>query len=267
MYTIFSNNFSLTFEAVKWTDINCPAHCHHNFEAIFVTSGTIIIEKNDTPFILAKNDAIIVMPFEKHKFITQQHSEILVLEISPRLISNFDSLFKHNIPKNPVTNFTSNEISEIHKHIQLAQNNLIEINCLFFLIMSKLLRNNELVPFAGINGLLQEAMLYIGDHFTENLCLKDVAQALNVSYVYLSRLFSKNSTIKFNDLLNSFRIHKATSLLCNPEIPIIEISFSCGFGSLRNFNRVFLNVMQCTPSEFRKKSLISKNKNPFHYYE
>lgn len=268
MYTIFPNSSSLiSFKATEWKDINCPPHCHYNFEVIFVTSGTIIIKKNDTPFALSTNDAITVMPFEKHKFITQTHSKILVLEISPRLISNFDSLFKNKTPKNPVINFTLDEISEIHRHIHLAQNNPIEINCLFFLIMSKLLRDNELISFVGINNLLQEAIFYISDHFAENIRLKDVAQALNVSYVYLSRIFSKNSPLKFNDLLNNFRLHKATLLLCDPEIPIIEISYNCGFGSLRNFNRVFINVMQCTPSEFRKKSINAVNKNPFHYYE
>ena len=69
---------------------------------------------------------------------------------------------------------------------------------------------------------------------------------------FISRLYAKNTNVRFNDFINSFRIRKSISLVTDKNLSISEISFMCGFGSIRNFNRVFLAEFGCTPKEFRK---------------
>ncbi len=237
----------------EWTDIDCPSHCHHLFEVVFVLSGEFIIEKEDKIYTLGKNDVMIIMPYEMHKFTTKQHSEIAVLEIATSLISGFDTLFKNKVPQNPCFNITDDNLKFIYEHLShVSADNCIEINCTVFTIFSLLLKNTELICHNEPNDFFRKAVIYTHNHFEENIVLKDVASALNISYVYLSRIFSKNS-IKFNDFLNGFRLEKAITLLRNPTLSISDVCYTCGFGSLRNFNRVFLKNMLCTPKEFRKK--------------
>lgn len=226
-----------------------------------------MIEKEDNVYTLSQNEAIAIMPFEKHKFTTKTSSQIAVFEISTDLISNFDSLFKNKTLKEPCCRLSDKDIDNIYDHLKYAYNNPVELNCIFFEMMSTFLRNNELAPFCSRSDLFQKAILYVNSHFDEDIRLKDVAEALNVSPVYLSRIFTKKAQIKFSEFINSFRLQKAITMITDPSITLGEVAFTCGFGSIRNFNRVFSKMMLCTPGEYRRKSLLSNNKNIFHFYD
>ncbi|WP_298162034.1 AraC family transcriptional regulator [Brevundimonas sp.] len=60
----------------------------------------------------------------------------------------------------------------------------------------------------------------------------------------------------FNRLINHYRIERAKRLLADPEqvLPILEVAFECGFGSVGPFNRAFREQVGVTPREFRAAS-------------
>ena len=257
MFNIFSPKGFMENELceyTEWIDVNCPLHCHCTFEAVIVTGGEFIIEKEDKIFNLDRNDVMIIMPYEKHSFKTVSHSCIVVFEISTTFISNYDTIFKNKVLEIPCKKLDMSDIDYICRHIKHTDGNIIEINSVFFSLMSAMMTGNRLVNRNEADDIFMEAVLYTSRHYSENICLKNVSEALNVSYVYLSRMFHKKAGIRFNDFLNSFRIQKAATLLCNSSATISEICYSCGFGSLRNFNRVFLKAMNCTPKSFRQKT-------------
>jgi len=68
-------------------------------------------------------------------------------------------------------------------------------------------------------------------------------------------LFFENEGVPFTTLLNAVRIDNAISLIADTDKSMTEIAFECGFGSIRNFNRIFMDSMKMTPSEFRKKQI------------
>lgn len=241
------------FEFNEWTDYSFPHHCHYAIEAIFVTEGSLTVEKENREYRLYPDDVLVIMPFEIHKFVSEEHSRIFVFQMSPNLISNFDSVFKGKTFENPVCRFPRDDIGNIYRHLKNTSCSQIELNYIFFATMVKFSDKSKLSPLPERNKLFEKVIMYTSLHFEENICLKDVAAVCNVSHVYLSRMFTKKANIPFDDFLNSFRLQKALSLLSNTALPISEICFDCGFGSLRNFNRVFFKTMLCTPSEFRKK--------------
>lgn len=260
MKTLFSTSGLETndfFQFNQWTDINCPNHCHYTFEVVLVDSGTFVIEKEDVTYTLKKNDVMIIMPFEKHKFTTEEHSHISVLEMSTKQISNFDTMFRKKRLKDCCRSFSAEDFEKIFEHIHHAHNNVIEQNYVFFFLMSVFEKDNELVPYNQPEDVFGRAILYTSEHFDENICLKDVAEKINVSYVYLSRVFTKKLNIKFNDFLNSFRLNKALYMLKDQNLSVTEISYLCGWGSIRSFNRTFFEIMGCTPTQFREKNAIS----------
>ena len=120
------------------------------------------------------------------------------------------------------------------------------------------MKDNELVPFGGKDDLFCRVLLFVSNHFEDALTLKKIAKELNVSYEYLSRMFSEKSGMHFSDFVSTFRLQKALTLFSDPSKNISEICFSCGFGSIRNFNKVFLREMNCTPNEYRKKIALAK---------
>ena len=51
--------------------------------------------------------------------------------------------------------------------------------------------------------------------------------------------------------INSLRMNDATRLLTQTDLPITQIASELGFGSIRNFNRVFLEHLGTSPKAYR----------------
>ena len=97
---------------------------------------------------------------------------------------------------------------------------------------------------------------YIKDHFSdENISLKYIADnVLFMNVGYLSRLFVKETGIKFSDYLNSMRIAKAKDLMSiYPNMSIAEVAELVGFSdNPRYFSQVFKKYTGSKPSEWEK---------------
>ncbi len=92
---------------------------------------------------------------------------------------------------------------------------------------------------------------YIREHSAEELSLKQVARAVNISASYLCRLFKKTTGINYNQYRARVRLEKAKQLLLNPNLRIGEIAYTVGFQSLTHFNRVFKTLVGQSPSDYR----------------
>lgn len=98
------------------------------------------------------------------------------------------------------------------------------------------------------------ALDYIEKNYSDpNLSLDQIAEHLRVAPNYLSTLFSKNLGVKLFDYISNYRIQRSIELLNNSNMTINEISELSGFGSVRNYIRVFKKQMNSTPGSFRKQ--------------
>jgi len=94
---------------------------------------------------------------------------------------------------------------------------------------------------------------YIDQHYMENLTLEDMASYAGFSKFHFSRLVKQYTKDTFTDYLNQRRIRAAEELLAAPppDTSITEIAMRCGFSSISTFNRLFKQLKNCTPGEFR----------------
>ncbi|MBO5105479.1 MAG: helix-turn-helix transcriptional regulator [Clostridia bacterium] len=58
--------------------------------------------------------------------------------------------------------------------------------------------------------------------------------------------------MNFNSALNQMRCSQAAMMIRREHKTISEIAYATGFGSIRSFNRAFMEVYKTTPNEFRK---------------
>ena len=106
--------------------------------------------------------------------------------------------------------------------------------------------------------LVQTAKLYIDQHYTESdLSLGTLAEAVNTSPGYLSKMFKSNEEISFVEYLNNLRVAHAKDLLSHTDIKVKDIPQSVGFYSEQNFFRVFKRITHTTPNQYR--SMQNKN--------
>lgn len=102
--------------------------------------------------------------------------------------------------------------------------------------------------------LIDEVKRYIDTHFHDDISRESVSEVFNISAGYLSRLFSKDSDIKFNEYLKHARISRSRTLLTNTNLKINEVSVKCGFTDTNYFCKVFREINDCTPLEYRRKN-------------
>ena len=58
----------------------------------------------------------------------------------------------------------------------------------------------------------------------------------------------------FKKFVNLFRFESACKLLSERNRSIADVGICCGFGSIRNFNRVFKSICGYTPGQYRKQT-------------
>lgn len=96
---------------------------------------------------------------------------------------------------------------------------------------------------------------YIRAHYREDISLSALAEMVNISPVYLSRLFKKEEGINFLDYLNQCRIEEARNLLRDIQLNINDISELSGFHNTKYFSKIFKKSVGITPSEYRRRHL------------
>jgi AraC-like DNA-binding protein len=95
------------------------------------------------------------------------------------------------------------------------------------------------------------ARKFIEQHSGDELSLRKVAKAANISPNYLSEKFKQVTGMNFVDYVTRIRFEEACRLLHDVDLRISEIAFAVGFQSLSQFNRVFKNLSGRSPTEFR----------------
>lgn len=117
------------------------------------------------------------------------------------------------------------------------------------------------------NSVVNLARQYIHKHFSSDISLKVVAEAINISSGHLSRIFLEKMNCNFVDYLNSYRIEKAKEYMKNSNLKIYEISEKVGYKNVEHFTRLFRRLVGKSPSEYASMrklngtSLLNANKN------
>lgn len=113
------------------------------------------------------------------------------------------------------------------------------------------------VPLETIDQKLYELMIE-KVYCDEDLNLSKLADMVGVKSGQLSEYFHKRYGFGFYHYINQYRIEEAKRYLLEPtERTILSIADAVGFNSKSTFNRVFLEKVGITPTDFRKQSKLS----------
>ncbi len=99
---------------------------------------------------------------------------------------------------------------------------------------------------------IEKAFEYMNRNYDKPITLGDIAKLVNMTEVSFSRFIRKRTGITFIDSLNEIRLGHASRLLIDTTNSIAEVSYTCGFNNISNFNRLFKKKKSCTPKEFRE---------------
>ncbi len=253
------------------TDVhNSGNHLHQYCEIEVITDGEIEITVSGIKQIARKGDIALIPPFKVHSFHTPSHVEMMIMTL-PNFFLPDSVSFSELTAKRDRYVFTASEPlwhylyeTGFHKnrtkHFFTLPDDRPLIHRLqssIHLILAEFLSVTEEREVSASENTLARILLYVAGHFTEDITLFSIGEALGYNPKYVSACFADLDGISFRDFINSLRIEKAKSLLVTSEETVLAIALECGFKNESTFHRVFLDTVGVTPAKYRKEKINS----------
>ena len=256
----FYEDFHYDFYIEKGDSLTFAPHLHKHIELYYICSGKMEAAVGGVRSALFPGDVSIVFPNEIHSYSVPKECKRIMLLFTPECVPDYIGLLTKYHPKNPV--LRKRQVSPTVPHCLnalLREKDLIDLRltrayisvvlgCLFReLKLEKTEQGDDL-------SLPQRALIYINEHFCEQLSQDMAARCLGVSKSHLSRMFSQKIGVPFHSYLNRLRIDHAAKQLLTTDKTITQIAYDCGYDCLRSFNRVFRELLHMTPRQYRMQN-------------
>ena len=172
----------------------------------------------------------------------------------PEFLSEYSKFLKSKIFSPPFVTFNNTQFSIVNELIAEDFSDDFKKKALILYTLSDFFKSCKSVNKNIFEyDIYIRAILYISENYKKNISLNDVAVNIGVSVTHLSNILNSDNKTGFSQMVNSLRIHYANTLLQDRSLSINDIALEAGFGSTRNFNRIYKKFFNCTPSEARKE--------------
>lgn len=232
-----------------------PPMFHTHGELIYVIKGSVNICVDGKTHVLQEGEMSVVFPYLTHSYDDAPDADALIILFDP-LATAFDNTF---LTKKPVRHHTDGRAYYHMLNRAVALMNHGKIKTALGYINAVIGEFLEITSMEAVDNTTEDAVVkiltYCAEHFTENVTIKSVSEALYLSPSYVSKIFSQKLRYGFREYINALRINMARSLLKNPEKRITDIMLLCGFVNQSSFNRVFRDICGITPKDYRKAIL------------
>lgn len=249
-------------------------HWHNEMEYLYLVEGDLLFQIENRSFPLHANEGIFIPPGLLHSAKNIGNSPISFYALvfsSNFLISSFDT-YSYNTYILPVmhnnlqfaivlqesTPWQKDILNFLHNIFYTGNRNELYIRGLTFLIWDTLYRNHIIA--IGVQKSLQTlslqlapAITYIQKYYQQTVTLEDLASTVHLSKGQFCRIFKHLTGMSPFHYLIRYRILQSCDALSNTNKKITDIATSHGFNNISYYNRAFIQLMNMTPSQYRKR--------------
>ena len=264
--------FDETFEVTQF-------HCHDYYELYIHVRGGEFMGVDNQLFQLKPNQVFILPPFAMHGLSCtseMRNYERAYLNLSPEVLQtlgcgqiDLDQFFRAHTSGDVCTYQLSDAdaaqfITWIRKIRDNQKNESFENDAfhrfqnyaLMMGIVNLLCRTmRHTSPMEGEpfgNGIIQEILSYINNHYTQPIRIENLARSFGVSVSWLSHEFTRFTNRSVYDYVLYRRVMLARQQMMGTA-SLNEIAYQCGFNDYSNFLRSFGKVVGMSPSQYRKQ--------------
>lgn len=251
-----------------------PMHWHSFMEIVAPLSNDMSITLGNETYALTENQFALVPPRSLHSLTKNSTVPCLVLQFSNMLLPQLHDFIIHRqrlccqpvIDVTDAVPFSDNPLETLIKikglfysDISFKEMRMYEELLHFFIVIGE--HNYQIKNSLSAQKTPQQKAYdrkfdavteYIKEHYTEQISLEDLAAFAGFSKYHFSRIFKEYYQMSLPEYITSLRVSRATELLENPDLSIMDVALQSGFSSLPSFNRTFKQINNCTPSQFRK---------------
>lgn len=209
----------------------------------FCIKGQITYTQNGKRFISTKSNAVLLPKGGHYTFTSNADGLFPIINFDGTGI-NCDEITLFSLQNAEPFIQDFNKLSELF----LYKNNQLLIFSIFYDMLRRLAQ--EQVPQ---NDILYHAINFIKNNISNpELSNLLISQNINISEVYLRKLFAAKYNTSPKQYILDMRIQKAKHLLANSPYSITAIGTDCGFSSVYIFSRCFKNRVGISPNEYAK---------------
>lgn len=241
-------------------NLDYPMHVDNAVEIFLCTAGSSIVHCGDDTYTITAGDIFSCFPNQPHGYSNSDKVEgyILIVPLNP-LLTPYHSVLTYQQPVCPVLRGSDWQNSDlgilipmVFREKEIASANVMHGYLLA--IVGKVLAMFELRHSSSVtDDALRSVISYLNAHYREPVTRKQIAGAVGYNESYISHIFSQALKTTLPKYLNSLRLYDASRMLTETDATVAQIASELGFGSIRSFNRVFLEQMGMTPRDYRIK--------------
>lgn len=242
--------------AGKYNNPGYLPHWHIDHEIIHCEKGRIYVTLNGQAIVLEPGDSIYFYSSDIH----QAHSD-------PGTVSSMIVFNPLNLPPNfPINRMRIPVIKndsmfhqifyqvykEINERPPYFKEYSVSVLCQYLLF---LMRNSPKADALDVSMRHkveeQKRLIETITQASYYMTFQDAAKVMGYSESYFSRYFKRTFGVTFSQYMNAIRTTDAILMLkSSPEMTITQVAISCGFSTIRHFNRVFKELTGSSPSEY-----------------
>lgn len=239
-----------------------PVHFHSHIELYVVHEGESEVLINDRRKILKSGEMTVSFSYDSHGYRSLAPDTTTEYLIIPRdYCKEILPLLDRREPKSPFIH-DQKTYELVSDAMQKLFENPSELSrrALIYLILGAILDYQESAPAEDepIPHFAPEILIYISEHFREELTLPVLARHFGYHPSYLSRSFKENFGISFCKYLTMLRLREAVLLLRDGESSVTKCALESGFGSMRSFYRAFGEEFGVSPKEYFAQNQAKK---------
>ena len=240
------------YNALTYSGKEYAPHFHKNMELILVQTGTMQVTVNGETQKLSAGQGAMILSNQIHSFSVPEGAACWVAVFSEDFVPYFSSLIKSKQGSTFLFEPTPAVAALIRSNLVNGDCSRLMQKACFYAVCDNYLQQVELEPRQEKSSFLVGQLLdWIAQHYTEDISLKQAAEAFGYEYHYLSRLLNRNFAISFTGILAAYRVEHAVQLLQTTDLSITQIAERSGFQSIRGFNLSFRKITGKTPMDYR----------------
>lgn len=225
-------------------------------------SGIGIIQVGDETIFLPKNQSIIIEPHIPYQYASHSNKpwQTDFFSVSGELVPIISNILEYQnyLYIKDDQNFNAQQI--IKKWYETLQTNhemdnyfQLSVDILdFFVHLKTNLSTPKISNHYAYKTYVQPTLTFIKIHYQENIKVSDLANMVNVTPQYLTKLYKDYFSLSCQQYLTKHRIKIAKNLLIQyPDLSITDVAFDCGFKTSSHFIEKFRFYNKTTPKRFR----------------
>ena len=230
----------------------------------YVTSGKGFLELNGKKYPLVKGD-LFYLPEGKTCCYYGDPSDLYTYYWIAFQGKYAEHLLKRcNITSdNPVLH-VNNKRAE--KQFELMFNNMrknklpdvLMVLAHLYTLFSLLLKSTYPDNTVGGHYLIEESIVYMDHHFSEQITVNDVCKHLNCDVSHFIKIFKKNQGVSPKKYLDSLRLIRVKSLLKENKLTIAQAAENVGIPDYSRFYKWFKKETGKTPRQYRIEKLQNR---------